>query len=126
MYLLTKSETLNDSVSASLTGVTDANQIIDGDVATAVETANREPTLNIDLGSNKTLDTNVVNTVGVKHVGALAVTQSGEWVMQLSGGGTLPVRVEGGRMVVDIAGGLEGLAVQLADTEVSLRAVGAI
>ena len=76
--------------------------------------------------TNKTLNTNVVNTVGVKHVGALAVTQSGEWVMQLSGGGTLPVRVEGGRMVVDIAGGLEGLAVQLADTEVSLRAVGAI
>ena len=75
---------------------------------------------------NKTLNTNVVNTVGVKHVGALAVTQSGEWVMQLSGGGTLPVRVEGGRMVVDIAGGLEGLAVNLADTEVGLRAVGAI
>ena len=75
---------------------------------------------------NKTLDTNVVNTVGVKQVGTFAVTQGGEFVVQLAGGGTIPVRVEGGRMVVDIAGGLEGLAVQLADTEVGLRAVGAI
>ena len=76
--------------------------------------------------TNKTIDANVVNTVGVKQVGTFAVTQGGEFVVQLSGGGTLPVRVEGGRMVVDIAGGLEGLAVQLADTEVGLRAVGAL
>ena len=76
--------------------------------------------------TNKTIDANVVNTVGVKQVGTFAVTQGGEFVVQLSGGGTLPVRVEGGRMVVDIAGGLEGLAVQLADEEVSLRAVGAL
>ena len=75
---------------------------------------------------NKTIDANVVNTVGIKQAGAFAVTQGGEFVVQLAGGGTLPVRVEGGRMVVDIAGGLEGLAVQLADTEVGLRAVGAI
>ena len=75
---------------------------------------------------NKTLDTNVVNTVGVKQVGVVQVSQSGEFVVRLEGGGTLPVRVEGGRMVVDIAGGLEGLAVNLADTEVGLRAVGAI
>ena len=75
---------------------------------------------------NKTLDTNVVNTVGVKHVGALAVTQSGEWVMQLASGSTVPVYVQGGRLVADIAGGLEGLAVNLADTETGLRAVGAI
>ena len=34
MYLLTKSETL--------TGAVDAGNIIDGDVTTAVETANRE------------------------------------------------------------------------------------
>ena len=46
--------------------------------------------------------------------------------LRLAGGGTLPVYVEGGRLVADIAGGLEGLAVQLADTEVGLRAVGAI
>ena len=38
---------------------------------------------------NKTLDTNVVNTVGVKQVGVVQVTQGGEWVMQLAGGGTL-------------------------------------
>ena len=56
MYLLTKSETLNANVSATLTGVSDAGKVIDGDVATAVETANREPTLNIDLGSNKMAD----------------------------------------------------------------------
>ena len=75
---------------------------------------------------NKTLDTNVVNTVGVKQVGVVQVTQGGEFVVQLAGGGTLPVYVQGGRLVADIAGGLEGLAVQLADTEVGLRAVGAI
>ena len=76
--------------------------------------------------TNKTLNTNVVNTVGVKHVGALAVTQSGEWVMQLASGSTVPVYVQGGRLVADIAGGLEGLAVQLADEEIRLNAVGAL
>ena len=75
---------------------------------------------------NKTLDTNVVNTVGVKQVGVVQVTQGGEWVMQLTGGGTLPVYVQGGRLVADIAGGLEGLALQLADEEVRLNAVGAL
>ena len=75
---------------------------------------------------NKTLDANVVNQVAVKQTGVVQVSQSGEFVVQLSGGGTIPVRVEGGHMVVDIAGGLEGLAVQLADSEVGLRAVGAL
>ena len=75
---------------------------------------------------NKTIDANVVNTVGVKQVGAFAVTQGGEFVVQLAGGGTLPVYVQGGRLSVDIEGGIEGLAVQLADEEVSLRAVGAL
>ena len=76
--------------------------------------------------TNKTLNTNVVNTVGVKQVGVVQVTQGGEWVMQLASGSTVPVYVQGGRLVADIAGGLEGLAVNLADTEVGLRAVGAI
>ena len=75
---------------------------------------------------NKTLDTNVVNTVGVKQVGVVQVTQGGEWVMQLASGSTVPVYVQGGRLIADISGGLEGLAVQLADTEVGLRAVGAL
>ena len=57
MYLLTKPETLNANVSATLTGVTDASKVIDGNVVTAVETANREPVLNINLGSRKTVDT---------------------------------------------------------------------
>ena len=59
----------------------------------------------------------VRNPVDVKQVGVVQVSQSGEFVVQLAGGGTLPVRVEGG---------LEGLAVNLADTEVGLRAVGAL
>ena len=66
------------------------------------------------------------NTVSVKHVGSLAVTQGGEFVVQLAGGGTIPVHVEGGRLTVDLAGGLESLALDLADQEVSLRAVGAL
>ena len=57
MYLLTKSETLTPGVSVSLTGIANAGNIIDGDVTTAVETADREPVLNIDLGSRKTVDT---------------------------------------------------------------------
>ena len=68
----------------------------------------------------------VRNPVDVKQVGVVQVSQSGEFVVRLAGGGTLPVYVEGGRLVADIAGGLEGLAVNLADTEVGLRAVGAI
>ena len=80
----------------------------------------------VEVTNKVKTETEVKGTVNVKQVGAFAVTQGGEFVVQLSGGGTLPVRVEGGRMVVDIAGGLEGLAVQLADTEVGLQAVGAI
>ena len=57
MYLLTKSETLSPSVSVSLTGVANAGNIINGDISTAVETTNREPSLNIDLGSRKLVDT---------------------------------------------------------------------
>ena len=57
MYLLTKSETLNANVSATLTGAANAGNIIDGDVTTAVETTDREPVLNINLGSRKTVDT---------------------------------------------------------------------
>ena len=68
----------------------------------------------------------VRNPVGVKQVGVVQVSQSGEWVMQLASGATVPVYVQGGRLVADITGGLEGLAVNLADTEVGLRAVGAI
>ena len=58
------------------------------------------------------VDANITNEVGVRQVGTFAVTQSGAWVMQLAGGGTIPVRVEGGRMVVDIGSGLEGLAIE--------------
>ena len=56
MYLLTKSETLNANAAATLTGAADAGKVIDGDVTTAVEAANREPILNIDLGSPKVVD----------------------------------------------------------------------
>ena len=51
MYLLTKSETLNANVSATFTG-----NIIDGDLTTNAETANRNPNLSIDLGVRKVID----------------------------------------------------------------------
>ena len=57
MYLLTKSETINSGVTVTLSGVTDADSIIDGDLTTSVETATLAPTLTIDLGSAKTVDT---------------------------------------------------------------------
>lgn len=47
------------------------------------------------------------------------VTQSGN-------GATIPVYVQGRQVTTDIAGGLEGLAIQLADEEVGLRAVGTL
>lgn len=72
------------------------------------------------------VDANVTNEVSVKQVGTVKVTQEGEWVIQLASGATIPVYNQGGHVTVDIAGGLEGLAIQLADEEVGLRAVGAI
>ena len=56
MYLLTKPETLNDNVSISLTGVTDASKVIDGKLNTFVETPTLAPILTIDLGSAKQID----------------------------------------------------------------------
>ena len=56
MYLLTKPETLNDNVSISLTGVTDASKVIDGKLNTFVETPTLAPILVIDLGSAKQID----------------------------------------------------------------------
>ena len=56
----------------------------------------------------------------------MQVTQSGEWVMQLASGSTIPVYVQGGHVTADLAGGLEGLAIALADKEVRLSAVGGI
>ena len=46
--------------------------------------------------------------------------------MQLISGQTIPVYVQGGHVTTDVAGGLKGLAVQLADEEVGLRAVGVL
>ena len=68
----------------------------------------------------------VANEVSVKQVGVVQVTQSGQWVIQLASSQTIPVYVQGGQLTADIAGGLEGLAIQLADEEVVLRAVGAL
>ena len=38
----------------------------------------------------------------------------------------IPVSVQGGHVTVGIAGGLKGLAIQLADEEVRLRTVGTL
>ena len=52
-----------------------------------------------------TPEVQVMNDVNVKQVGVVQVTQGGEWVMQLASGSTVPVYVQGGRLVADIAGG---------------------
>ena len=57
MYLLTKSHTLNENVSATLSGVTNVHNVIDGDLGTHVEMATLAPILTIDLGSAKVIDT---------------------------------------------------------------------
>ena len=41
-------------------------------------------------------ETEVKGTVDVKQVGVVQVTQSGEWVMRLASGETIPVYVQGG------------------------------
>ena len=56
MYLLTKSETLNTGVTVTFTGGSDTDNIIDGDLTTSAETANREPNLTVDLGTRKVID----------------------------------------------------------------------
>ena len=56
MYLLTKSETLNAGVTVTFTSGTDTGNIIDGDLTTNAETANRDPNLTIDLGERKVID----------------------------------------------------------------------
>ena len=68
----------------------------------------------------------IAGDVNAKMVGVVQVSQSGQWVMQLASGETVPVYVTGGQLVADLAGGLEGLAVALADEEIRLSAVGAI
>ena len=56
MYLLTKSETLNTGVTVTFTSGTDTGNIIDGDLTTNAETANRSPNLTINLGVRKVID----------------------------------------------------------------------
>jgi hypothetical protein len=53
MYLLTKSETLDPSVTVTFTSGTDTGNIIDGDLTTSAGTSDRNPNLTIDLGSRK-------------------------------------------------------------------------
>ena len=53
----------------------------------------------------------VRNPVDVKQVGVVQVTQSGEWVMQLASGSTIPVVVQGGQVQANISqGGISTLA----------------
>ena len=59
----------------------------------------------------------VRNPVDVKQVGVVQVTQSGEWVMQLASGSTIPVVVQGGQVQANISqGGISTLA-ELIDVE---------
>ena len=69
----------------------------------------RPPVQKVEVMNTVKTETKVMNDVNVKQVGVVQVTQGGEFVVQLAGGGTLPVYVQGGRLVADIAGGLEGL-----------------
>ena len=56
MYLLTAPYTLKAGVSVTFTSGTNTGNIIDGDLTTHAETANRSPNLTIDLGSRKAID----------------------------------------------------------------------
>ena len=80
----------------------------------------------VEVTNKVQTETEIKGTVDVQQVGVVQVSQSGEWVMQLAGGGTIPVYVTGGQLVADISAGISGLAVALADEEVGLRSVGAL
>ena len=80
----------------------------------------------VEVTNKVQTETEIKGTVDVKQVGVVQVSQSGEWVMQLAGGGTIPVYVTGGQLVADISAGIAGLAVALADEEVGLRYEGAL
>ena len=56
MYLLTKSETVASGVTVTFTGGSDTGNIIDADLETFSETAQRAPNLTVDLGSRKAID----------------------------------------------------------------------
>ena len=56
MYLLTQSETLEPGVTVSFTSGADIGNIIDSDLKTSAETANRNPNLTVDLRSRKVVD----------------------------------------------------------------------
>ena len=59
----------------------------------------------------------VTNDVNVKQVGVVQVSQSGEWVMQLASGQTIPVYVQGGSVQANLSqGGISTLA-ELIDVE---------
>ena len=59
----------------------------------------------------------VKNPVDVKQVGVVQVTQSGEWVMRLASGQTIPVYVQGGSVQANLSqGGISTLA-ELIDVE---------
>ena len=63
------------------------------------------------------VNANVKGTVDVKQVGVVQVSQSGEWVMQLASGQTIPVYVQGGSVQASLSqGGISTLA-ELIDVE---------
>ena len=63
------------------------------------------------------VNANVKGTVDVKQVGVVQVSQSGEWVMRLASGETIPVYVQGGSVQANLSqGGISTLA-ELIDVE---------
>ena len=129
-----------NKIDQNLQTLLDAQQQAQGtpDLSVMAGTDPSNPMFIIDVNKDTPRKVEVVNEVHTKTEitnkvktetevkGTVEVTQRGEWVMRLASGETVPVYVQGGRIVADIEGGLEGLAVNLADTEVGLRAVGAI
>ena len=67
---------------------------VDAGVTRKVEVVNPQEKVEI---TNEALNVKAVvqNTVAVKQVGVVQVSQSGKWVMQLAGGGTIPVAGRG-------------------------------
>ena len=95
---------------SQIAGVSESNPLY------VVDTS-RPEVQKVEVMNKVQTETEVKGTVDVKQVGVVQVTQSGEWVMRLASGETIPVYVQGGQLQTNLSqGGISTLA-ELIDVE---------
>ena len=95
---------------SQIAGVSESNPLY------VVDTS-RPEVQKVEVMNKVQTETEVKGTVDVKQVGVVQVSQSGEWVMRLASGETIPVVVQGGQIQANLSqGGISTLA-ELIDVE---------